>query len=197
MSVVVDTNVLIELFLPTQNAQAVQDLWTGETEWWLPALWICASRHLHLKFLRAGRLDLNTALNNLSDAEKTFLPQTVAVDSAEALRLAAQHGFSSYEAEFIVLALQLAYPLLTFDQKVLQLFPNLAVRSVAELRRVRHRHQLQGIIMRWFRGEGEPGPDWRGRPAQDGWDCLESDAPGSRLSPSDQDAVRQGCRDPD
>jgi predicted nucleic acid-binding protein len=124
--------VLIELFLPTQNAQAVQALWTAEPDWWLPALWICEFRHVHLTFLRAGRLDLNTALDNLSDAEKTFPPQTVTIDSAEALRLAAQHGCSSYEAEFVVLAQQLACPLLTFDQKVLQLFPNLAVRAVAE-----------------------------------------------------------------
>jgi predicted nucleic acid-binding protein len=70
LSVVVDTNVLIELFLPTQNAQAVQALWTVEPDWWLPALWICEFRHIHRKFLRAGRLDLNTTLDNLNDAEK-------------------------------------------------------------------------------------------------------------------------------
>jgi predicted nucleic acid-binding protein len=128
LSVVVDTNVLIELFLPTQNAKAVQALWTAEPDWWLPALWICEFRHVHLKFLRAGRLDLNTALDNLSDAEKAFLPQTVAIDSAEALRLAAQHGCSSYDAEFVVLAQQLACPLLTFDQKLLNLFPTVAVK---------------------------------------------------------------------
>lgn len=93
MSVVVDTNVLIELFQPTQNAKAVQALWTAEPDWWLPALWICEFRHVHLKFLRAGRLDLNTALVNLSNAEKAFLPQTVAIDSAEALRLAAQKSW--------------------------------------------------------------------------------------------------------
>jgi predicted nucleic acid-binding protein len=102
-------------------------------------------RYVHLKFLRAGRLDLKTALNNLSDAEKAFLLQTVAIDSAEALRLAAQHGCSSYDAEFVVLAQQLGCPLLTFDEKLLQLFPNVAVRPEAEPWRGRDHHKPDPI----------------------------------------------------
>jgi predicted nucleic acid-binding protein len=76
----------------------------------------------------AGLIELPKALIHLTDAAQQFLPQTVSVDSAVALQLAHQHGCSSYDAEFVVLAQQLDCPLLTFDSKLLQLFPNVAIR---------------------------------------------------------------------
>jgi predicted nucleic acid-binding protein len=38
LTVVVDTNVLIELFLPTQNGDVVQRLWDADRDWRLPVL---------------------------------------------------------------------------------------------------------------------------------------------------------------
>ena len=128
MTIVADTNVLIELFLPTTNADSVQHWRAVDKDWRLPSLWICEFRHIHLKYLRAGLLVLSNALENLEVAERLFLSQTVQVDSAEAPQLADSHGCSSYDAEFVVLAQQLACPLLTFDRKLLQLFPQVAVK---------------------------------------------------------------------
>jgi predicted nucleic acid-binding protein len=68
------------------------------------------------------------ALNHLAEAEQAFLPRTIAVDSATCLQLAHNHGCSSYDAEFVVLAQHLQCPLLTFDRKLLQLFPDVAVQ---------------------------------------------------------------------
>jgi predicted nucleic acid-binding protein len=128
LTVVVDTNVLTELFLPTQNGDVVQLLWDADRDWRLPQLWVCEFRHVHLKYLRAGHLDLSTALNNLALAEEAFMPLTVSIESAGALQLAHSHGCSSYDAEFVLLAQLLACPLLTFDRKLLQLFPDVAVK---------------------------------------------------------------------
>jgi predicted nucleic acid-binding protein len=125
---VADTNVLIELFLPSPLCQVVLACRDADEDWRLPSLWVHEFRHVLLKFLRAGRLDLSTALNHLDVAEHKFLPRTIAVASAEALQLAHQYGCSSYDAEFVVLAQQLACPLLTFDRKLLQLFPEVAVK---------------------------------------------------------------------
>lgn len=125
---VADTNVLIELYLPGQNADAVQQWWIGDPDWRLPSLWIFEFRHVQLKYLRAGRLALGDALNDLADAEREFLPKTMPIASADALRLAHENGCSSYDAEFVVLAQQLQCPLLTFDRKLLQLFPEVTVK---------------------------------------------------------------------
>ncbi|MEX1317849.1 MAG: type II toxin-antitoxin system VapC family toxin [Synechococcaceae cyanobacterium] len=125
---VADTNVLIELFLPSPFCEVVLACRDADDDWRLPSLWVPEFRHVLLTFLRVGRLDLSTALNHLAVAEQEFLPRTMTVDSAVVLRLAHQVGCSSYDAEFVVLAQQLACPLLTFDRKLLQLFPDVAVQ---------------------------------------------------------------------
>lgn len=125
---VADTNVLIELFIPSPVSPIVLACRDADDDWLLPRLWVPEFRHVLLKLLRAGRLDLTTALNHLAVAEQRFLPRTMTVASAEALQLAHSHGCSSYDAEFVLLAEQLACPLLTFDRKLLQLFPQLTVQ---------------------------------------------------------------------
>lgn len=125
---VADTNVLIELFLPSPVCEVVLACQDADEDWWLPGLWVPEFRHVLLKLLRAGRLDLSMALNHLAEAEQAFLSRTIAVDSATCLQLAHSHGCSSYDAEFVVLAQQLQCPLLTFDRKLLQLFPDVAVK---------------------------------------------------------------------
>jgi len=54
-TVVVVTNVLIELYLPKQNGDVVQRLWDADRNWRLPQLWVCEFHHVHFKYLRAGR----------------------------------------------------------------------------------------------------------------------------------------------
>ena len=125
---VADTNVLIGLFLPSPDNEVVLACRDADDDWQLPGLWVPEFRHVLLKFLRVGRLDLSAALNHLTVAEQMFLPRTIAVDSAMALELAHQIGCSSYDAEFVVLARQLQCPLLTFDRKLLELFPEVAVK---------------------------------------------------------------------
>lgn len=77
MTIVADTNVLIELFLPTTNADSVQHWRAVDKDWRLPSLWICEIRHIHLEYLRAGLMVLIKALENLEVAESLFLLQTV------------------------------------------------------------------------------------------------------------------------
>lgn len=125
---VADTNVLIELFLPTENSAVVQQWRAADKDWQLPGLWVFEFRHILLKYMRAERLGLDEAIANLVEAERLFLPRTRTVSSADSLQLAHRHGCSSYDAEFVVLAKQLGCPLLTFDRKLLQLFPDVTVK---------------------------------------------------------------------
>jgi predicted nucleic acid-binding protein len=125
---VADTNVLIELFQPTLNAEAVQAVWASDQDWHLPGLWIPEFRHILLKYLRSGVILLDEALAILADANAQFVHRTISVNTAECLAIAHRHGCSSYDAEFVVLAQQLQCPLLTFDRKLPQLFPDVALK---------------------------------------------------------------------
>ena len=125
---VADTNVLIELFQPTANAEAVQAVWASDQDWHLPGLWIPEFRHILLKYLRSGAIHLDEALAILADANAQFAHRMISVNSADCLSLAHSHGCSSYDAEFVLLARQHGCPLLTFDRKLLQLFPDVALK---------------------------------------------------------------------
>jgi predicted nucleic acid-binding protein len=69
---VADTNVLIELFQPTLNAEAVQAVWASDQDWHLPGLWIPEFRHILLKYIRSGAILLDEALAILADANAQF-----------------------------------------------------------------------------------------------------------------------------
>ena len=113
---VADTNVLIELFQPTANAEAVQAVWASDQDWHLPGLWIPEFRHILLKYLRSGAIHLDEALAILADANAQFAHRTISVNTSECLAIAHRHGCSSYDAEFVLLARQLGCPPLCINK---------------------------------------------------------------------------------
>lgn len=123
MTAVADTNVLAALMLPTAENAGVIGLFRQDPDWRLPPLWRSEFRHVLLKYLRAGILDPAQAFALWGKAVERFALQEEPVDGQRVLELAIQSGCSSYDAEFVVLAEQLGCRLLTFDRKLLQLFP--------------------------------------------------------------------------
>lgn len=128
MTVVVDTNVLAALMLPTASSLELEDQMRLDPDWRVPRLWRSEFRHVLLKYVRADLMPADLAialwhktLERLELCEQPVLGEKV-------LELAIRHGCSSYDAEFVVLAQELSCPLLTFDRKLLQLFPAVAVQ---------------------------------------------------------------------
>lgn len=123
MTAVADTNVLAALMLPTAENAGVISLFRQDPDWRLPPLWRSEFRHVLLKFVRAGILERAQAVALWGKAVERFALHEEPVDGQRVLELAIQSGCSSYDAEFVVLAEQLGCRLLTFDRKLLQLFP--------------------------------------------------------------------------
>ena len=123
MTAASDTNVLAALMLPTAENAGVVSLFRQDPDWRLPPLWRSEFRHVLLKYVRAGILEPAQAVALWGKAVERFALQEAPVDGQRVLELAIQSGCSSYDAEFVVLAEQLGCRLLTFDRKLLQLFP--------------------------------------------------------------------------
>ena len=123
MTAVADTKVLAALMLPTAENAGVTGLFRQDPDWHLPPLWRSEFRHGLLKVVRAGILKPAQAVALWGKAVERFPLQEEPVDGQRVLELAIQSGCSSYDAEFVVLAKQLGCRLLTFDRKLLQLFP--------------------------------------------------------------------------
>ena len=128
MTTVVDTNVVAALMLPTAANAEVAELLRQDPDWRLPPLWRSEFRQVLLKYVRADLATPEQALALWHKALERFELSEQPVAGHQVLALAIATGCSTYDAEFVVLARQLNCKLLTFDRKLLQLFPDLAMK---------------------------------------------------------------------
>jgi predicted nucleic acid-binding protein len=131
LTTVVDTNVVAALMLPTVANAEVAELLRQDSDWRLPPLWRSEFRQVLLKYVRADLATPEQALALWHKALERFELSEQPVAGHQVLALAIATGCSTYDAEFVVLARQLNCRLLTFDRKLLQLFPDLAMKPQA------------------------------------------------------------------
>jgi predicted nucleic acid-binding protein len=123
--IVVDTNVIAGLLLPSTESDAVGRLFRRDPRWLAPPLWRSEFRSVLVKQARAGMLDAGALPQLAQQAERLVLERPVATGDVLAAALAT--GCSPYDCEFAVLARGLGLPLATFDRRLLAAFPGLAV----------------------------------------------------------------------
>lgn len=125
--IVVDTNILAGLFLPSDVDEMVKKVLGKDSEWVAPVLWKSEFRSVLTLYFRKELLDFTTTLQIMDEAESFMKSSEYAVNSNHILTLTSTSTCSAYDCEFVALASELGVPLITFDKKVLQEFPNIAV----------------------------------------------------------------------
>jgi predicted nucleic acid-binding protein len=120
--IVVDTNVIVYLFVPGERSSAAEALCRSDPEWAAPLLWRSEFRNVLATLVRLGRLDLGLAQSIQEEAEQMLSSREFAVDSTTVLELAAQSGCSAYDCEFVALAQYLEVPLVSADRKLRKRF---------------------------------------------------------------------------
>lgn len=128
MTAVADTNVVAAMMLRMAENPVVTDCFVRDPDWRVPSLWRSEFRHVLLKHVRSNLFSSTQALAVWSRALARLETKEHLIDGHQVLDLAIRSGCSTYDAEFVVLAQQLHCPLLTFDRKLLELFPDLAVK---------------------------------------------------------------------
>ena len=130
--IVVDTNILVYLWIPSPETSRAERLLRADAEWCAPLLWRSEFRSVLAGLARRGIMSLDAAMRTASEAERQLGGHEYAVPSDRVLRAAAGSGCSSYDCEFVVLAMLLGVPLITADNQVLKAFPDVAV-SLADV----------------------------------------------------------------
>lgn len=126
--IVVDTNIVASLWLPTEWSESSERLLTTEPEWSAPLLWRSEFLNVLATYVRTERLELAQALDAIEAAEALFIGREFSVGSMPVLSLAAESGCTAYDCEFVVVARYLSVPLVTLDQKLLTAFPEVAIQ---------------------------------------------------------------------
>ena len=128
MTVVVDTNVVAALMLRTEQNPVVAHCFVRDRDRRLPVLWHSEFLHVLLKYVRANLFSPSQVSALWERALEQLASHEHVVDGQQILALAIRFGCSTYDAEDVVLAKELNCPLLTFDRKLLQLFPDVALK---------------------------------------------------------------------
>ena len=124
--IVVDTNIIAALYLPSDLTAQAENLLQREPQWAAPVLWRSEFRNVLALYLRKKILSFDEAYRIQSEAESLLADNEYDMASFEILQLAEVSGCSAYDCEFIALAKRLNVRLFTQDKQILAAFSDIA-----------------------------------------------------------------------
>lgn len=125
--IVVDTNVIACLYLPSEYTAAAEALLERDPDWAAPILWRSEFRNILAGCMRRKALTFDQACSLQQEAESLLEGSEFEVDSLAVLELVRGSDCSAYDCEFVALAMKLDTQLVTMDGKLLRAFPRRGV----------------------------------------------------------------------
>jgi len=124
--IVIDTNIISYLFLPTTYTELAEQLYERDAKWIAPPLWRSEFRNVLALYLRKDLISFEDALALQEQAELLLAETEMEASSSKILELVNTSQCSAYDCEFVALAKDLNLSLVTQDKKVLAQFPETA-----------------------------------------------------------------------
>ena len=124
--IVVDTNIVAFLYLPTEFTEQAEQLLRNDPVWAAPILWRSEFRNVLALYLRRELVDFSKALQLQTEAESLLGENEYEVASIDILQLVQSSPCSAYDCEFVALAQKLGTKLVTEDKAILLAFPGTA-----------------------------------------------------------------------
>ena len=121
--IVVDSNVLLYLYLPGEYTAKAEALLRKDPVWAAPVLWRSEFRNVLAGYMRRKALTFEQACALQGEVESLMAGSEFELDSQAVLELVRDSDCSAYDCEFVALATQLNTKLVTMDKKVLRAFP--------------------------------------------------------------------------
>ena len=125
--IVVDTNIIAYLYLPTDLTEHAERLLEREPEWAAPLLWRSEFRNVLTLYLRKSLISLEDAIKIQLEAESFLKENEYMSNSLDVLKLVDHSSCSAYDCEFVALAQSQKTRLVTMDRKILSEFPGIAI----------------------------------------------------------------------
>lgn len=125
--IVVDTNVIATMWVPNNMDEAVYKVLKKDSDWIAPLLWRSEFRNVLSLYLGKKILKYSVVLQAIEEAEQLMNTNEFEVNSTQVMSLVTDSSCSAYDCEFIALADDLNIQLVTFDKKIVQEFPEVAI----------------------------------------------------------------------
>ena len=124
--IVVDTNIVAHLFIPSDISGAAEKALQKDADWIVPRLWRSEFRNVLATRLLVRKISLEIALETMAKAEDLLRDHEYEISSASVLAMSYGSGMSADDCEFVVLAQQFGVLLLTTDSRLARAFPETA-----------------------------------------------------------------------
>ncbi|RJP81426.1 MAG: PIN domain-containing protein [Desulfobacteraceae bacterium] len=124
--IVVDTNIIAYLYLPTEYTKSAEELLIKEPVWSAPSLWRSEFRNVLTLYLRKDVITLEQAIQIQTEAESLMDGNEFEINSIDILKIVTNSSCSAYDCEFVSLAKSLETTLVTADKKIISEFPDVA-----------------------------------------------------------------------
>ena len=125
--IIVDTNIIAYLYIPTDFTALAEQLLENQPIWAAPILWQSELRNVLSLYIRQELLTFDLAFGIQLEAEELLADHQYEVNSYDILKLSSTTGCSAYDCEFVSLAMKYNTKLVTMDKKVLKTFPEVAI----------------------------------------------------------------------
>lgn len=126
--IVVDTNLLVYFYIQSEYSDLAEKAFLKDPRWISPLLWRSEFLNVLAACIKKHFVDFEVAVEIIGEAERLMAGHEYAISSLDILRLATISQCSSYNCEFVALALELKIPLVTMDERVLAEFRGTAIR---------------------------------------------------------------------
>lgn len=124
--IVVDSNVIAGLWVPTPKDELVYKVLREEPDWTAPLLWRSEMRNVVGLYLRKEIFDLPAAIQIMQEAETFMKDREFEINTLQVMRLVSESTCTAYDCEFVALAKEMDVSLVTFDRQICQEFPDIA-----------------------------------------------------------------------
>jgi len=122
--ILVDTNILVPLFVPTTNTRKCQILHGHNTDWHLADWWQIEFANVLRNLHRSGLMEMSDAIRAMTEV-MAFIPaaNTHPIRLEPTLQIACESNISAYDARFIALARGFGQKLVTDDARLRKACP--------------------------------------------------------------------------
>ena len=124
--IVVDTNIISYLFLPSKFSELTEELIAKDPHWIAPILWRSEFRNVLAGYIRNDLIEFDDSTVIMNRAENLLNDNEYQVSSISVLNLVLNSNCSAYDCEYVALAKQTKTFLVTQDKKIIKNFPDIA-----------------------------------------------------------------------
>lgn len=125
--IVVDTNIIAYYYLTSTQTENARLIMAKDPDWLVPPLWKSEFRNALIQYVRHEIISLEAAIQIMNESIELLETSELPVYSNHVLQLAAGSSCSTYDCEFVSLAVDVGVPLVTADKRILRGFPQTAV----------------------------------------------------------------------